>query len=119
MNLLPLLRACTDNTILGGVPGGNAIKGIDGGRVPIKMCSSQVARAGFVPQMTKSALPAMKVAMSRRLFKQQPDCYSFAALGRDGGTMWDSFANALVFRHLRVCQSGIASKKQIVAIFAK
>ncbi len=44
--------------------------------------------------------------MSRWLFKQEPDCYSYADLERDGGTLWDGIANALALRHLRLCRSG-------------
>lgn len=44
--------------------------------------------------------------MSRWLFKQEPDCYSYADLERDGGTLWDGIANALALKHLRLCRSG-------------
>ena len=44
--------------------------------------------------------------MSRWLFKQEPDCYSFADLVRDGETLWDGVTNALALKHLRRCQPG-------------
>ena len=44
--------------------------------------------------------------MSRWLFKQEPVCYSFADLLRDGGTLWDGVANALALKHLRRCRPG-------------
>ena len=62
--------------------------------------------------------------MSRWLFKQEPECYSFADLLRDGGTMWDGVANALALRHLRRCRPGetgfyyhTGKEKSIVGIF--
>ena len=44
--------------------------------------------------------------MSRWLFKQEPDCYSFADLLRDGATIWDGVTNALALKHLRRCRVG-------------
>ena len=44
--------------------------------------------------------------MSRWLFKQEPECYSFADLERDGETLWDGVTNALALKHLRLCQPG-------------
>jgi predicted RNA-binding protein with PUA-like domain len=35
------------------------------------------------------------------LFKQEPGCYSYADLQRDGRTIWDGVANALARQHLR------------------
>jgi len=32
--------------------------------------------------------------------------YSYANLKRDGGTLWDDIANALLLKHLRLCRSG-------------
>jgi len=62
--------------------------------------------------------------MSRWLFKQEPDCYSFADLVRDGGTLWDGVANALALKHLRRCQPGdmgffyhTGKEKKVVGIF--
>lgn len=40
------------------------------------------------------------------LFKQEPDCYSFSDLERDGETVWDGIANALARKHLRTVQVG-------------
>lgn len=40
------------------------------------------------------------------LFKQEPDCYSFADLERDGETVWDGVANPLALKHLRSAQPG-------------
>ncbi|MGL6094195.1 MAG: EVE domain-containing protein [Fimbriiglobus sp.] len=44
--------------------------------------------------------------MARWLFKQEPDCYSYAALERDGETLWDGVANALALKHLRAAKPG-------------
>lgn len=40
------------------------------------------------------------------LFKQEPDCYSYADLERDGETLWDGITNALALKHLRTAQAG-------------
>jgi len=38
------------------------------------------------------------------LFKQEPDCYSYADLERDGRTVWDGITNSLAQQNLRkVC----------------
>jgi predicted RNA-binding protein with PUA-like domain len=44
--------------------------------------------------------------MSRWLFKQEPTCYSFADLERDGATVWDGVSNALARKHLRQAKPG-------------
>ena len=44
--------------------------------------------------------------MPRWLFKQEPGCYSYADLERDGGTLWDGVANPLALRHLRQVRRG-------------
>jgi predicted RNA-binding protein with PUA-like domain len=44
--------------------------------------------------------------MARWLFKQEPDCYSFADLLRDSETVWDGITNALALIHLRQCMPG-------------
>src|ERR1700678_4250682 len=44
--------------------------------------------------------------MSRWLFKQEPSCYSFADLERDGTTMWDGVGNALARKNLRMTKPG-------------
>ena len=44
--------------------------------------------------------------MSRWLFKQEPSCYSFADLERDGATVWDGVSNALARKHLRQTRPG-------------
>lgn len=44
--------------------------------------------------------------MARWLFKQEPDCYSFADLERDGTTLWDGVTNALALKHLRQVKPG-------------
>lgn len=40
------------------------------------------------------------------LFKQEPSCYSYADLERDGTTLWDGVANPLALKHLRACRPG-------------
>ena len=40
------------------------------------------------------------------LFKQEPSCYSFADLERDGTTWWDGVNNALARQHLRAVTVG-------------
>ncbi len=40
------------------------------------------------------------------LFKQEPDCYSFADLQREGSTTWDGVTNALALKHLRSVKKG-------------
>lgn len=44
--------------------------------------------------------------MSRWLFKQEPTCYSFADLERDGTTIWDGVSNALARQNLRKAKPG-------------
>ncbi len=44
--------------------------------------------------------------MARWLFKQEPECYSFADLERDGKTTWDGITNALALQHLRKVKKG-------------
>jgi len=44
--------------------------------------------------------------MSRWLFKQEPSCYSFADLERDGTTIWDGVSNALARQNLRQTKPG-------------
>lgn len=44
--------------------------------------------------------------MAYWLFKQEPSCYSFADLERDGETVWDGVANALALQHLRQVKRG-------------
>ena len=39
--------------------------------------------------------------MALWLFKQEPDCYSFGDLKRDGKTVWDGISNALALKNLR------------------
>jgi predicted RNA-binding protein with PUA-like domain len=40
------------------------------------------------------------------LFKQEPSCYSFSDLERDGTTVWDGVSNALARKHLRAVKTG-------------
>ena len=40
------------------------------------------------------------------LFKQEPDCYSYAELEADGMTLWDGVGNALARQNLRKVQPG-------------
>jgi predicted RNA-binding protein with PUA-like domain len=40
------------------------------------------------------------------LFKQEPDCYSFADLERDRTTLWDGVKNNMARQHLRQVQKG-------------
>ncbi len=44
--------------------------------------------------------------MARWLFKQEPSCYSFDDLERDGDTLWDGVSNALARKHLRETKPG-------------
>ncbi|MCX7699499.1 MAG: EVE domain-containing protein [Gemmataceae bacterium] len=44
--------------------------------------------------------------MARWLFKQEPSCYSYADLERDGSTVWDGVSNALAQKHLRQVRAG-------------
>jgi predicted RNA-binding protein with PUA-like domain len=44
--------------------------------------------------------------MALWLLKQEPDCYSFADLERDGETTWDGVANPLARKHLRAARPG-------------
>jgi predicted RNA-binding protein with PUA-like domain len=44
--------------------------------------------------------------MARWLFKQEPSCYSFADLERDGSTVWDGVTNALARKNLREAKPG-------------
>jgi predicted RNA-binding protein with PUA-like domain len=44
--------------------------------------------------------------MALWLFKQEPTCYSFADLQRDGRTVWDGVVNALARKHLRQVKRG-------------
>jgi len=45
-------------------------------------------------------------AMARWLFKQEPTCYAFADLERDGTTSWDGVKNALAVKYLRQVKRG-------------
>ncbi len=40
------------------------------------------------------------------LFKEEPSCYSYSALEKDGGTVWGGIKNALARQHLRNAQVG-------------
>jgi len=44
--------------------------------------------------------------MARWLFKQEPSCYSFENLQKDGSTTWDGVANAVAQKHLRSVKKG-------------
>jgi predicted RNA-binding protein with PUA-like domain len=44
--------------------------------------------------------------MALWLFKQEPTCYSFADLRRDGRTLWDGVRNAAARQHLRQVKRG-------------
>ncbi len=44
--------------------------------------------------------------MAYWLFKQEPDCYSYADLERDGVATWDGVTNALAQKHLRSVKPG-------------
>ncbi len=44
--------------------------------------------------------------MALWLFKQEPSCYSFTDLKRDGSTIWDGIANALALKNLRQTHRG-------------
>src|SRR5947208_502183 len=40
------------------------------------------------------------------LFKEEPSCYNFADLERDGSTLWAGVKNALARQHLRNVKAG-------------
>ena len=44
--------------------------------------------------------------MALWLFKEEPGCYSFADLERDGSTTWSGVTNALAQKHLRSIKKG-------------
>lgn len=44
--------------------------------------------------------------MALWLCKQEPNCYSFDDLVRDGATVWDGVSNALARKHLRQMKPG-------------
>lgn len=44
--------------------------------------------------------------MALWLMKQEPDCYGYADLERDGTTTWDGVKNPLALKHLRACEVG-------------
>jgi predicted RNA-binding protein with PUA-like domain len=44
--------------------------------------------------------------MAHWLFKEEPGCYSFADLERDGATLWSGVTNALAQKHLRAVKKG-------------
>src|SRR5579871_3768271 len=44
--------------------------------------------------------------MANWLFKEEPSCYSFADLERDGSTTWSGVTNALAQKHLRSIKKG-------------
>jgi len=44
--------------------------------------------------------------MASWIFKQEPTCYSFSDLQRDGRTVWDGVGNALARKNLRQIKRG-------------
>ncbi len=44
--------------------------------------------------------------MAHWLFKEEPESYSFADLGRDGSTTWTGVTNTLAQKHLRAVKKG-------------
>ena len=44
--------------------------------------------------------------MANWLFKEEPGCYSYADLQRDGTTLWDGITNALARQNLRKVRKG-------------
>ncbi len=44
--------------------------------------------------------------MARWLFKEEPGCYSYADLERDGSTTWEGVKNALALKNLRQIKPG-------------
>lgn len=44
--------------------------------------------------------------MALWLFKEEPDCYSFAQLEADGRTFWEGVANPQALKNLRNCAAG-------------
>src|SRR5882724_1028934 len=47
-----------------------------------------------------------KKALGGWLFKQEPSCYSYSDLERDGTTVWDGVNNNLARQHLRTVKKG-------------
>jgi predicted RNA-binding protein with PUA-like domain len=45
-------------------------------------------------------------SMARWLFKQEPECYSYATLESDGSTDWDGVRNPLAAKYLRQVKKG-------------
>jgi predicted RNA-binding protein with PUA-like domain len=44
--------------------------------------------------------------MANWLFKEEPNCYSFAQLEKDGSTVWDGISNNLARKNLRQVKKG-------------
>jgi predicted RNA-binding protein with PUA-like domain len=44
--------------------------------------------------------------MARWLVKNEPDCFSFADLERDGETTWEGVKNPVALKHLRAAAAG-------------
>ncbi len=44
--------------------------------------------------------------MAKWIFKQEPSCYGFSDLQRDGRTVWDGVANPLARKYLRQVKRG-------------
>ena len=44
--------------------------------------------------------------MARWLFKEEPSCFSFEKLTKQGKATWDGIANALALKHLRQVKAG-------------
>ncbi len=49
---------------------------------------------------------AKKKSTAGWLFKEEPSCYNYADLERDGSTLWAGVKNALARQHLRKIQIG-------------
>src|SRR5216684_1286790 len=51
-------------------------------------------------------LSELEFLMAFWLFKQEPSCFSFADLERDGQTTWDGISNAAALKNLRAAKKG-------------
>lgn len=68
------------------------------------MPSDEPAASGQAGSQDPASRPASGPAYW--LFKQEPECYSFAQLVEDGQTVWDGVENALARKHLRQAKKG-------------
>src|SRR5439155_19914808 len=59
-------------------------------------------------QKNHKGFPVAKKTQNRGgwLFKEEPSCYNYAELEKDGSTVWAGVKNALARQHLRKVQVG-------------